>query len=1244
MLLLMAALATHNVFVNGAFQDGILGSSTRYQTRWSKTDHEERQSRNLQLSAAGSSSAKESCEAAKKKEEADIAPGGGSSVCTCERAVVDERYAEFIDIEDQPIVFELTCVDKRCSYCSADGETCDRFSYGALFEELTIREGNMIKDVVAQVGYFETNQYIVGRPEAVVYTEYNDPLNPGSHACSMEIDGLRCAVCEYINCVEDKQGRDSTTNSLDVFYGLNVVCSNILIGDGAGGYVEASDFETCDQGQIEAIGSTQGVFEMYDPDYGQCYTSVEGCDRDRIELEQDGFYECECKSGDLPTDGVSPFLQNVELHCEKTGNYPSSDICGTLQSDSINRSFSSYVQETNIRTIQLENGSNVVIEEFDCQLTRGFSNGCAKCKAYVDEVECSICQMGFCGTETDAEGTLAPQIICGNAVEELDDSRQIDMCRDDSANGTPFEAFAQCAYGFSKVPMVLPATEAPEDPASLLACRQRQNEFMERTSNYIDSQAMGCDCFLINEDSNVDAGTLFECRTSDGSCGTTNGGLICNDNEENKVCFHEELVQGFLPDGDKTPLTRTTTYAQGNALGESLVAKTLVLTEYGNGSDSCELLVDGEACNSCKLQTCEAIGIRPIVDCSNIADIPSLKLDTCEAYSDYPEGYLIRFMAGIEGSATANFQNCDNFITVDSAVNPWLPVNCQKAQPIVLPTLQDDPIAKFRDVSNPNNNFAFVSFVSSTTDLIFSEDELTSLQMSCEGDKGPSGSPGLWYSLVGKGKGIHASVCRQATNFDARISVYDGSCDSMSCVASTPLTGTDSDSTCDTHWLAKEGTTYYIRVHGSSASETGRFNLFLETLEQETTDTCYSEEISDFDKACLECSNAKKTKEQQFKHPEEIDCQCIERDAGEFHLTCVDLSCLKCNSRQSVCGFDTYELDVDSDGDSPAGSYESFYFMNKDEGVQANEIVSVQQTDCLEVRDPYQQCMMTKEKVMAENDSPVFCECRGISDDGHYMLLCSIYDSYEYCASGESGNDEVCAGVLFGQAISQYGTTTSEFRNYKFKRDGSDEESTITVERFDDECVVSIDQEQCSSCNILQSCVRRNAEEDVLSISAAIDNDRDIFTGISIDCSNLLEEEGATATFECGSIDGSSNSILAILEGSVSSKSKSIENIVPKDPQTIPPDAFPPTLAPVTKPTNPPLEPTVAPRHWQRPKDKDGTPIIEEDEGDEILSSNSTNSESATDVDDSAAAGFMKRQTFAFVESAIFIASIYIFL
>eukprot|EP00534_Pseudo-nitzschia_fraudulenta_P019719 CAMPEP_0201273874 /NCGR_PEP_ID=MMETSP0853-20130426/47109_1 /ASSEMBLY_ACC=CAM_ASM_000640 /TAXON_ID=183588 /ORGANISM="Pseudo-nitzschia fraudulenta, Strain WWA7" /LENGTH=47 /DNA_ID= /DNA_START= /DNA_END= /DNA_ORIENTATION= len=47
-----------------------------------------------------------------------------------------------------------------------------------------------------------------------------------------------------------------------------------MIGDGNGGYVHASDFETCDQAQIEVIGESQGVFEMYDPDYGQCYTAV----------------------------------------------------------------------------------------------------------------------------------------------------------------------------------------------------------------------------------------------------------------------------------------------------------------------------------------------------------------------------------------------------------------------------------------------------------------------------------------------------------------------------------------------------------------------------------------------------------------------------------------------------------------------------------------------------------------------------------------------------------------------------------------------------------------------------------------------------------------------------------------------------------------------------------------------------------------------------------------------------------
>jgi hypothetical protein len=1259
-LLLIATLAARNSFVEGAFHDGITGSSLRFNTRWSKADHKEKQSRNLQ-SFTGSSSAKESCEAAKAKEESDIAPGEGSAACICEQSILDERYSDFLDPNDQPIVFELTCIDTRCSYCSSDGTTCDRFSYGAIFEEVKVQEGITIRDAVVQVGYFETNQYIVGRPEAVVYTEYTDPNAPGAHACSMEIDGLRCAVCEYVNCIGDTTAR---ANDIDVYFGLNIVCSNILIGDGDGGYIAASDFETCDHEQIAAIGSSQGVFEMYDPDYGQCFTSTEGCDRDKIELEQDGYYDCECLDENLSTQGVSPYLENLQLKCEKTAggsnsnsnsDSDSDEICEALQKDSIERVYSSYVPETTTRSIQLENGSILTIEEFDCLTTRGFSDGCSQCKASIDGVECSSCEMGECASGSDGEGMLAPQISCGNASDELEDSKAVDLCRAKTASGTPFEAFAECGFGEpNKIPMVMPPTDAPvgeaPPPLSLMACREKQNEFLQRTNNFIDSEVLDCECYLINEDAGIDAGTLFECTTNGGVCGTNKGGSICNANyseedeneNENGTCFREELVQGFLPDGNTTPMTRTTTYTHGTALGNSLVGRTLVLTEYGNESEGCQLLVDGQACASCQLKNCgDDIGIRPLVDCSNVIDDPSFQLDTCDAFPPYDDGLLLRLTTGTSGSdgthPTNDFQICISEESEENSfpVDPSLPVNCEKAQPIVLPTQQDDTTTN-SDMTNPNINFAFVSFVSSTKGLTLAKDEFAAVQTACEGEEGDSSdSPGLWYSLVGNGKGVRASVCREATNFEARISVYEGSCDSISCAASTPLTDTDFRSSCDVHWIAEVGSTYYVRVHGSDSSQTGTFNLFLETLEEETTTTCYSDETSEFDQACLSCSKTRAARIQEFSNnPADIDCRCIEKEGtGGYHLTCVDMSCLKCNPRQDVCGFDTFELDIQRTGDSPSGSYDSFYFMNKKEGVQVNEIVALQGSECLEILDPHNQCMMAREELMEEADTPIFCECRGVSEEGDYMLLCSIYDTYDYCASDESSSNsesDVCASVLFGQSISQYGSVTSEFRSYRIMKDDEiDEvESSILIERFADSCFVSINEEACSKCEVSKTCVNNRREDDVLNIAAFPDP---VFTDISVDCSNLMEEEGATATFECGSIDGSSNNLLSILVGSVSSST--VDAIADKNPQqTIPPDAFPPTMAPVTKPTPQPIEPIA-----NGNSNSNTTPTP-----------NSTDSNNATDdkegVEDSSARGLAERRTFAYAASTMALASIFLLL
>ena len=1273
LLLLIATLTTRNHFVQGAFHDGINGSSIRFDKRWSKADHEKKQSRNLQ-SFTGSTSAKESCEAAKVKEESDFAPGeGASSSCTCEQSILDERYKEFLDPnDDQLIVFELTCVDQRCSYCSPDGTTCDRFSYGAIFEEVKVQEGVTIRDAVFQIGYFETNQYIVGRPEAVAYTEYSDPNSPGAHACSMEIDGLRCAVCEYVNCIGDTT---SLANDIDVYFGLNVVCSNILVGDGDGGYIKASDFETCDREQIEAFGSSQGVFEMYDPDYGQCFTSTEGCDRDKIELEQDGYYDCKCLDENLPIQGVSSYLENLQLKCEKATSGSDIDIdidissditsdiyvdvdvdvdvasdaiCGALKKDSIERVYSSYVPETTIRSIQLENDSILTIEEFDCLTTRGFSEGCSKCKASIDGVECSSCVMGECANDSDGEGMLAPRISCGNASDELEDSKVVDMCRSNNASGTPFEAFTECGFGFTKIPVVMPPSDAPNDkgppPLSLMACQEKQNEFLQRTSNFIDSKVLVCECYAINEDFGIDAGTLFECTTMGGACGSNKGGSVCNANYSeddengnenvNATCFREDLVQGFLPDGNTTPMTRTTTYTHGTALENSLVGRTLVLTEYGNGSEGCQLLVDGDACTSCQLENCgDGIGIRPLVDCSNIIDDPSFLLDTCDAFPSYNAGFLLRLTTGASGSNATNpnnnFQICSSGKSGDTPypVDPSLPVTCGKAQPIVLPTLQDDTTVINSDMTNPNVNFAFVSLVSSTMGITLTEDELSAVQTACEGEEGNiSDSPGLWYSLVGEGKAVHASVCRDATDFEARISVYEGDCDSMSCAASTPLVDTGFQSACDVHWIAEEGSSYYVRVHGSNSTQTGTFNLFMETLEEETTTTCYSNKTNDFDQACLSCSKTRASRIQQFSdNPADVDCRCIENEGtGGYHLTCVDLSCLKCNPRQDVCGFDTYELDIQNEGDSPSGSYDSFYFMNKMEGTQVTEIVALQDSECLEILDPYHQCMMTREDLMEEDNAPTFCECRGVSEEGDYMLLCSIYDTYEYCVSdGSSSESDVCASVLFGQSISQYGSVTSEFRSFTItKEDNSEDvESSIVIERFGDSCFVSINEEACSKCEISETCVNNRREEDELNIASFPDP---VFTDLSVDCSNLMKEDGATATFECGSIGGSSNTVLSILAGSI--VSPTLDAIADKNQQqTIPPDAFPPTMAPITKPTPPPIVPSMAPIFFNSTIEP--TP-------------NSTDSNNA----DSSASRLVDRRTFAYIASTMALASIFLLL
>ena len=94
-------------------------------------------------------------------------------------------------------------------------------------------------------------------------------------------------------------------------------------------------------------------------------------------------------------------------------------------------------------------------------------------------------------------------------------------------------------------------------------------------------------------------------------------------------------------------------------------------------------------------------------------------------------------------------------------------------------------------------------------------------------------SPGSWYAILGTGSAIRASTCLddfQVFAFDTTLSVYTGTCDSLSCTAFN-----DDDAGCilttqsTVSWESLPGVTYYIVVQGFYG-DSGRFSLQVEEL------------------------------------------------------------------------------------------------------------------------------------------------------------------------------------------------------------------------------------------------------------------------------------------------------------------------------------------------------------------------------------------------------------------------------
>lgn len=87
-------------------------------------------------------------------------------------------------------------------------------------------------------------------------------------------------------------------------------------------------------------------------------------------------------------------------------------------------------------------------------------------------------------------------------------------------------------------------------------------------------------------------------------------------------------------------------------------------------------------------------------------------------------------------------------------------------------------------------------------------------------------SPGVWYSVIGTGNTITASMCNGATAYDSKLSVYCGNCDPLSGL--TCVVGNDDFCGLQSQvsWCSQAGAEYKILVHGFGGA-TGTFELVL---------------------------------------------------------------------------------------------------------------------------------------------------------------------------------------------------------------------------------------------------------------------------------------------------------------------------------------------------------------------------------------------------------------------------------
>lgn len=82
---------------------------------------------------------------------------------------------------------------------------------------------------------------------------------------------------------------------------------------------------------------------------------------------------------------------------------------------------------------------------------------------------------------------------------------------------------------------------------------------------------------------------------------------------------------------------------------------------------------------------------------------------------------------------------------------------------------------------------------------------------------------GLWYTFIGTGEDVTVSTCA-GTDFDSKISVFTGTCNSLTCVAGSDDAPDCPGNTSSATFHTTLGTSYLVMVHGYNAAQ-GDFTL-----------------------------------------------------------------------------------------------------------------------------------------------------------------------------------------------------------------------------------------------------------------------------------------------------------------------------------------------------------------------------------------------------------------------------------